>query len=51
MSTCQHLLDAFEKQLARQKEIKALREAQTQTKVEIEAQPTFTPTGLVSYLI
>lgn len=51
MSTCKHLLEAFEKQLTRQKEIKAMRAAQLQTKVEIEAQPTFTPTGYVSFSI
>lgn len=45
MDTCRNLLDAFEKQLARQKEIKAIRAAQAVTKAEIEATPTFTPTG------
>lgn len=30
METCKHLLEAFEKQLARQKELKALRAQQQQ---------------------
>lgn len=33
METCKHLLEAFEKQLARQKELKALKAQQQQAQV------------------
>ncbi|XP_059049995.1 uncharacterized protein LOC131844993 isoform X2 [Achroia grisella] len=53
METCKHLLEAFEKQLARQKELKALRaQQQQQHPVQIVKQvvkktdsPALTPTG------
>lgn len=35
METCKHLLEAFEKQLARQKELKALRAQQQQHPVQV----------------
>lgn len=38
METCKHLLEAFEKQLARQKELKALRaQQQQQAPVQVTA--------------
>lgn len=37
METCKHLLEAFEKQLARQKELKALRAQQQQHPVQVSS--------------
>ncbi|CAG4956160.1 unnamed protein product [Colias eurytheme] len=42
METCKHLLEAFEKQLARQKELKALR-AQQQSQHPVQVKQTSTP--------
>ncbi|XP_022119146.2 uncharacterized protein LOC110995982 isoform X2 [Pieris rapae] len=42
MDTCKHLLEAFEKQLARQKELKALR-AQQQAQNTVQVKQTSTP--------
>ncbi|VVC86687.1 unnamed protein product [Leptidea sinapis] len=46
METCKHLLQAFEKQLARQKELKALR-AQQQQQQSVQVKQTSTPLSQV----
>lgn len=43
METCKHLLEAFEKQLARQKELKALRAQQQQHPVQVKQLSTAVP--------